>query len=256
VFGKPTRPGEIDMRQHRRVDSHREKSILQVIRDMDRLPELTWVGMQLEKFKVYSEWQSGRDGSVRRPQDTAAPDDFLLEDASNLYLILNNLQGKPRAAIQDKLVRLFEDAGQYMIKVSGGTIQLYLAENMWKSPTPATRLSDGTLRYLALLAILCHPSPPPLICIEEPELGIHPDVILDIAELLKEASKRTQLIVTTHSQTLVSAFDDMPSAVVVAEKDERGTKLKRLETERMKAWLEKYTLGELWESGEIGGNRW
>jgi len=121
---------------------------------------------------------------------------------------------------------------------------------------PATRLSDGTLRYLCLLAILCHPAPPPVVCIEEPELGLHPDVLPTLADLMKEASDRCQLIVTTHSDVLVDAMTDQPEAVLVAEKHEAGTTLTRLDADKLKPWLEKYRLGQLWTRGEIGGTRW
>jgi predicted ATPase len=106
------------------------------------------------------------------------------------------------------------------------------------------------------LTILCHPSPPPLICIEEPELGLHPDVLPTLADLMKEASQRTQLIVTTHSDILVDAMTDCPEAVWVCEKDESGTQMRHLTREQLEPWLEKYRLGELWTRGEIGGTRW
>ena len=121
---------------------------------------------------------------------------------------------------------------------------------------PATRLSDGTLRYLCLLAVLCHPNPPPLVCIEEPELGLHPDVLPTLADLLKEASTRTQLIVTTHSDVLVDAMSDQPDSVLVAEKTAGVTTLTRLDATKLKPWLEKYRLGQLWTRGDIGGTRW
>lgn len=125
-----------------------------------------------------------------------------------------------------------------------------------KSPIPAARLSDGTLRYLCLLAILYHPTPPPLICLEEPEIGLHPDLISGLAEMLKEASQRTQLIVTTHSDLLVSKFTDQPEAVVICERTPEGTTLKRLKADDLKEWLEEYSLGEVWLKGGIGGTRW
>ena len=109
---------------------------------------------------------------------------------------------------------------------------------------------------MCLLAILCHPEPPPLICIEEPETGLHPDILPTIAELMIEASQRTQLIVTTHSDILVSAFSEIPEAVLVCEKDEDGTHFTRLEKDKLKVWLEEYELGDLWLKGEIGGKRW
>lgn len=111
-------------------------------------------------------------------------------------------------------------------------------------------------RYLCLLALLCHPTPPPLLCLEEPELGLHPDLLTTVAELLVEASQRTQLVVTTHSDALVSALTDAPESVLVVEHDLTGTQLRRLEATRLKRWLEKYSLGELWRMGEIGGTRW
>jgi len=136
----------------------------------------------------------------------------------------------------------------------GGTLNLYLTEGSLSFS--ARRLSDGTLRYLCLLAILVDPEPPPFIVIEEPELGLHPDIHVKLAALLQEASARTQLVVTTHSDILVDALTDTPEAVIVCEKVDGATKLRRLDAEKLKPWLEKYRLGELWISGEIGGMRW
>jgi predicted ATPase len=124
------------------------------------------------------------------------------------------------------------------------------------SRTPATRLSDGTLRWLMLLIVLLDPAPPPVICIEEPELGLHPDMIPTLADLLREASTRTQLIITTHSQSLVECFSDDPESVCVCEKADGATRIRRLDGERLKVWLQDYSLGQLWASGQIGGNRW
>jgi predicted ATPase len=116
------------------------------------------------------------------------------------------------------------------------------------------RLSDGTLRFIALLATLLAPSLPPLVCIEEPELGLHPDVMTLIADLLVEASDRTQLIVTTHSDALVSVLTERPEAVIACERPGAGTTLRRLDRDRLACWLEKYRLGDLWRMGELGAN--
>src|SRR4030042_5600050 len=101
-----------------------------------------------------------------------------------------------------------------------------MAEGEYK--IPATRLSDGTLRYLCLLSILCHPNPPPLVCIEEPELGLHPDVLPNLALLMLSASERCQLIVTTHSDILVDALTEIPESVIVCEKQGGSTRMQRL----------------------------
>jgi predicted ATPase len=81
-------------------------------------------------------------------------------------------------------------------------------------------------------------------------------VIHKVAELLVEASQRTQIIVSTHSEQLVSALSEVPEAIVICERDKNGTHLQRLDAESLKEWLEDYSLGDLWLKGELGGTRW
>ena len=86
---------------------------------------------------------------------------------------------------------------------------------------------------------------------------MHPDIIPTIADLLIEASQRTQLIVTTHSDMLVSAIGSkVPEAILVCDRTSKGTTLTRLDPEEMKGWLKDYSLGEIWLKGAIGGTRW
>jgi predicted ATPase len=70
------------------------------------------------------------------------------------------------------------------------------------------------------------------------------------------ASKRCQLIVTTHSDVLVDALTRTPESVIVCEKKDGKTEMRRLNREKLAQWLDKYRLGELWLKGEIGGTRW
>jgi predicted ATPase len=251
--------GEGRIRRHlRREDLSPEQSVLSQRKDPDQYPEITYLGNQFANMRLYREWNLGRYTAPRMPQKADLPDDFLLEDASNLGLVLNDLQNRlgTRRVLLEKFRQFYEAIEDITTKVQGGTVQIFVHEKGLNQPIPATRLSDGTLRYLCLLTLLCHPTPPPLLCIEEPELGLHPDILTTVAELLVEASQRTQLIVTTHSDALVSALTDTPESVLVFEHDETGTHLRRLEAARLKEWLEKYSLGELWRMGEIGGTRW
>ncbi len=250
----------INIKQERRTLQREtidpEQSILSQRKDPDQYPELTWLGEQLKKIRIYREWTFGRQALLRLPQDIDAPNEYLEPDCRNLGLVLNNFKRNPKVKRQiiNLLNDFYEGIEDFDVSIEGGSVQLFLTEGDFS--IPATRLSDGTLRFLCLLAILCHPSPPPLICIEEPELGIHTDIIPIIANLLKEASNRTQLIVTTHSEALVDELTETPETVLVCEKREGRTRLQRLESIDLKAWLEKYSLGELWRKGEIGGNRW
>ena len=240
-------------------DLEPHQSILAQRRDPAAYPELTFLADAFGQIRLYREWNVGRSSALRAPQKTDLPEDFLLEDAANLALVLNELHHHPQAGklITAYLRKFYETAESYAVRVVGGTVQVVLHEKGPGSPViPATRLSDGTLRYLCLLAVLCHPTPPPVVCIEEPEIGLHPDMIATVAELLRGASKRTQLFVTTHSDGLVDALTDQPDTVVVCEKRDNGTQLKRLDPEKLKDWLKRYSLGELWMKGEIGGQRW
>jgi len=235
-----------------------ERSVLSERKGKNVYPELTAVGAALSGITLFRDCNFGQETVVRLPQRTDLPGDFLLEDASNLALVINHLESNPtvKKLLLEKLRVVYENASDLTTKVDGGTIQLLLHESGLRSPVPATRLSDGTLRYLCLLAILLHPEPPPLVCLEEPELGLHPDIIPKVADLLVAASQRTQLIVTTHSESLISRLSEIPESIVVCERDDRGTQLRRLDPAQMKGWLERYLLGELWAMGEIGGNRW
>lgn len=254
--GRPTLNVKGDRRALRQEDVDPEKSILSQRRDPDQYPEITYLAQKFGSVKLYREWSFGRYTIPRLPQKADLPNDILEPDASNLGLVLNRLRGEP--ATKHRLLKalrvLYEGIDDYDVHVEGGTVQVFFQEGNFT--VPATRLSDGTLRYLCLIAILCHPSPPPLLCIEEPELGLHPDVLPTIAELMKEASERSQLIVTTHSDVLVDAMTDQPESVLVAEKTDRGTTLTRLDAEKLRPWLENYRLGQLWTCGEIGGTRW
>lgn len=231
-------------------------SILAQRRDPYQYPELTYLAKVLEKIAIYRDWQFGRYTPARLPQKADLPSEWLLSDASNLGLVLNRLRRdlSVKKRLLDALRELYNGIEDYDVQVEANTVQVFFHEG--NTLIPATRLSDGTLRYLCLLAILCHPNPPPLVCIEEPELGLHPDIMPALAKLLKEASTRCQLIVTTHSAELVDAMTDQPESVLVCERGVEGTTLKRLDAEALKPWLEKYRLGDLWTSGEIGGDRW
>jgi len=240
----------------KREDVSPEQSILSQRKDPDQYPDITYLGQVLGTIRIYREWSFGRNTMPRLPQKTDLPNDFLDPMGANLALVLNRLRKAPaaRKRIVEQLNQLYDGIEDFDTGIEGGSAQVFLHES--RGLIPATRLSDGTLRYLCLLAVLCHPTPPPLVCIEEPELGLHPDVLPGLAKLLLETSERCQLVVTTHSDILVDALTQTPDMVVVCERDGAGTMLKRLSAEELKPWLEKYRLGELWTRGEIGGTRW
>jgi predicted ATPase len=151
-----------------------------------------------------------------------------------------------RAAYPDfKTITFFPEGGD-------GKVMLRWWEPPYeKGGVSANFLSDGTLKFLCLVTILKTPDPPPLICIDEPELGLHPDWVEIVAELMQSAAARTQLIVATHSPQIVAKLD--PEQVIVTEKENAETHLRRLERRELEKWLNEFNLSDLWLAGEFGG---
>ena len=248
--GGQSRPRNL-RKEHLRLD----QSVLAQRNDPDTYPELWQLRELYSGIRIYRDWTFGRGASVRQPQPADLTGGWLLPDSQNLAIVLNHLQQQGVwGQIEERLTRLYPRFQRIHFQVVGGTVQLAFQEKGLTAPISAVRVSDGTLHYLALLAVLLNPDPPPIVCLEEPELGLHPDMIPDLAELLQDAATRCQIFVTTHSELLVSAL--APDQVIVCERTDLGTTLKRLDPEQLAAWLEDYTLGELWANGEIGGGRW
>jgi predicted ATPase len=243
-------------RQLNRDDVASDASILAQRQDPETFPEIARLATVYESIRLYREWAFGRNTVFREPQKADLRNDRLEEDFSNLGMFLNRLRRHPKtkAKLLTSLSDLYEGLTDFDVSIEGGTVQVFFSEGDFS--TPATRLSDGSVRFLCLLAILCDPEPPPFIGIEEPELGLHPDILPKVADLLVAASARTQLVVTTHSEILVDALTEMPEAVVVCEKHNGMTNMRRLERDALAVWLEKYRLGRLWLDGQLGGTRW
>ena len=237
------------------VSPNSSRSILSQYKDPKSYPSLAYLQGLFTNIQFYSGWDSGRFGSLRHPQKADIPSGSLLEDGSNLGLVLINKPSNIKQQITEKLRLVLPTIEEIFPKIEGGSVPLYIREKGFSTPTPASRLSEGTLRYLCLLTLLLDPTPPPIICLEEPEAGLHPHVVSQIAELLIDASQRTQLIVTTHSDALISGLSECPEAIITCERDDEGTKLRRLDPEQIKPWLDRYALGDLWRMGEIGGVR-
>ena len=249
-----TPEGRTEERKLQWDDHSLDQSVLAQRKDPDLYPELYQLGWWFQSIQTFREWTFGRYGALRQPQRADLPEQWLLSNSSNLALVLNQIEHKSGLVFNEHLKRFFPRFERMSTSISGGTVQFYLHESGFSAPIPATRLSDGTIRFIALLAILLSPSPPPLVCIEEPELGLHPDAVALLADLLVEASQRMQLVVTTHSDALVSALTNQPAAIVACERPGAGTVLHRLDPEKLASWLDDYLLGDLWRMGELGAN--
>jgi predicted ATPase len=245
-------------RESQTVALPRTESVLSRFKSPVDPTPITKVGRHFEQIRIFREFRTGPASQTRYGISTSVPKESLRDGADNLSLVLHELDFRGvHDRIREYLRRFCERFEDVKVRVGAGIAQVFLREAGLVEMLSAVRMSDGTLKFLSLLAALFHPEPPPLICIEEPELGLHPDALQLVAEALVEASESTQLIVTTHSDALIDSLSDRPESVLVCERNfENSTQFKRLSTEHLRAWLEHYSLGQLWRRGEIGGGRW
>lgn len=241
-------------RQLRPRDLIPDQSVLSQRKDPEQYPELTWAGRRFSEIWTFTEWTFGPRMLARYPQPTTLPEDQLLPESSNLAMVLNHIELAGEKRVDALLKRFFPRFERLPTRIREGTAELNLFEPDFNSPIRAVRLSDGTLRFVALLALLLSPSPPPLLCIEEPELGLHPDAVALLADLLVDASSRTQLVVTTHSESLIAALTSQPEAIIACERPGAATTLRRLDPAKVASWLDEYSLGDMWRMGELGAN--
>lgn len=136
--------------------------------------------------------------------------------------------------------------------VAAGTLALAWREKGFSRPLYAHQLSEGTLRFLWLTTLLQSPEPTKITLLDEPEVSLHPELLVLLADQLREASSRSQIVVATHSDSLIRCLN--PSEVIVADVDEDGmTHLTRADELDLDEWLKDYSLDELWRNGRIGG---
>jgi predicted ATPase len=112
-------------------------------------------------------------------------------------------------------------------------------------------LSDGTLRFICLSTLLLQPEPPSLIIVDEPELGLHPFAITQLADMFRGTSTEHQLLVSTQSVTLLNQLD--PEDIIITEQHAGATTFQRPDWDALNAWLDEYSVGELWEKNVLGG---
>jgi predicted ATPase len=118
-------------------------------------------------------------------------------------------------------------------------------------PMQPYHLSDGSIRFICLATALLNPFPPSVIVIDEPELGLHPEAIRILGELIRDAAKRTQIIVATQSPLLLDQFSI--EDIVVVNRREGQSVFERLHRADFDEWLENYSVGELWSRNIIAG---
>ena len=248
----------------RAKDTPEKSSVFRVPRPMRDAPYLQANFFLGSSYMLYSNIMGWRFyeldvSNIRRPFFDEGQS-FLRDDGRNLSAILEKLSNAPMKAVRNRILNLME------LLIPGfdnwrteqqfdGSLGFKIHEKGIKKGFPPKVISDGTIRLLAILVALLHkPSATKLICIDEPERFLHPQVMETLVEIMRDVSNTTQVIVTTHSTELVKWLK--PSEVLMVDKIDNITKIVRVDDiELIEKFLEKFTLEELWKSGYLqGGN--
>lgn len=211
---------------------------------------------QFSGFKIFHFHDTSFNAKVKQPSGTT---DYatLSEDGGNLAAFLYRLQESSPQHLKiierviESIAPFFDSFYLQPDEINPQQIFLRWKEKGSTQLFNAYNFSDGTLRMICLTTLLMQPDLPSALIIDEPELGLHPFAIQKLAAMLKSASTKTQIIVSTQSINLVDQFsaDD----VIVVERENHQTVFKRQSEEALAAWREEYSLGELWSKNVLGG---
>lgn len=210
---------------------------------------------ELASIAVYRDLNTNTDAPIRQSA-ISRMEKRVDPDGQNLISVMHTLYTGDRDFkndINSAMQAAFGDDFEELIfpPAADQRIQLRIRWKSLKREQSAAELSDGTLRFLFLLTVLASPSLAPIIAIDEPETGLHPSMLPLIAEYAVDASKRSQVILTTHSPQLLDAFGGTRPTTTVAKWANGETTLQTLREEDLDYWLKEYSLGNLFKSGEL-----
>jgi predicted ATPase len=235
------------------VASNARESRLIEAKDQHKCP--AQIVQDLESYRIYH-FHDTSDTSPARSTSDINDNRFFRPQAENLPAFLYYLQQqKPHSfsLIEDTIRQIAPFFGRFQLapnRLNPSTIMLEWTERGSEAYFNASSLSDGTLRFICLCTLLLQPDLPPLILIDEPELGLHPAAITVLANMLESAATKTQVIVATQSVTLVNQFS--PENVWAVDREGGQSVFRQLDSADRTEWLENYALGELWEKNLLG----
>jgi predicted ATPase len=206
---------------------------------------------------VYGNFDTSLSSPLRKPNPPRL-DKYLLTDGNNLASLLNDIKLTDKETY-NRIVNAIKNVNDKFLGVEfkqlSGFIEMWLEEESLNSAISPINISDGTLKFLCLMAILYNPNRGSVICIDEPEVGLHPDMINTLHEAIEFAAETSQIIISTHSAHLLNYFEI--EQVRVFEKDENNTTIvNQFSKEEFAGWQQKFQLGKAWREGDIGGKRW
>jgi len=242
---------------NRYYDLDPQESALGKIYDPDRYYVLSTIKKALSEIIVYDYFDTTPTSKIRKPV-LPTSESKLYSDGSNLPQVLNTIKINDKnnfKKIRELLSNVNEKYDGFDFNLIGGNIELMLEERNLNKSIHVTHVSDGTLRFLCLLSIFFNRQHGNVVCIDEPEVGLHPDMIRTICESIKDTSSNTQYIIATHSEYIVDSFE-IRNLRIFEKNADNATNVKQFTESDFKDWYETFNLGRMWRQGDLGGNRW
>lgn len=234
-----------------------EELVLRQISDPDRFFPLYTIKTAIESIAVYDYFDTTLSSPIRIPIGYGT-EQKLLSTGENLVQVLHRLRIN-HSLEYEKIEELLKDVNPRFkdinFEILGTKYFLVLREQNLAKAVGVEHISDGTLRFLLLLSILFNPNRGYLVSIDEPETGLHPDMISTIAESIKSASSSSQMIIASHSPLLLNNFN-LEDCLIIEKNNDNTTSIKYLSEEDFPDWDDDFLVGQLWLEGEIGAKRW
>jgi predicted ATPase len=188
--------------------------VLAQLREPHLYPELSILGRDFQEWRFYDHFRTDPESPLRLPQPSVRTP-ILAHDGLDLAAALQTIRENGDGTMLDEAIESVFPGSRLQILREGCSFWLELTVPGIQRNLNASEFSDGTLRYLCLLAALLSPIPAPLLILNEPENSLHPDVLMPLAELIRRASERSQVWVTTHSTVLADLLAEAPKAKIM-----------------------------------------
>lgn len=215
-----------------------------------------WITASLDAYRVYHFHDTSPTAAVKR-KGPLGDNTYLRADAANLAAYLYRLR-ETRRPVYDRIVGAIQTVAPFFADFdlapdafNPDQIQLEWRQRGTDQYLNANALSDGTLRFICMATLLLSGEGPKLLVLDEPELGLHPYAIRQLAAMLKAASGDRQVIIATQAVPLVDQFsiDD----IIVVDRIDGASEFSRLDATRLEGWLDDYSVGEMWDKNLLGG---
>lgn len=221
---------------------------------LQNMQRATYIRGYLEQVAQYHFHDTGENSPFNKESNIDNDKYFLYEKGSNLAAFIYNIR-EENPLVYHLIIKTIQSIAPYFLDFffrpeGNGNLKLRWQSKFSSSIYGVNDLSDGTIRFIALTVLFMQPELPETIIIDEPELGLHPTAIAKLGGLIKSAaSKNCQVIIATQSTDLISHFE--PEDIITVDQMNGESVFERLDSEKLRSWLEDYTIDDLWKRNII-----